>query len=265
MPKKRAPYNPAAKTKVQLQGHLGVPTGYRESHSRAGFETERIAEGRYVSRERAMLTHPGLIAEQYQALMRKYAESGELVPEQINITKLTPSDRVTAPYRNLLWAYLRTRAEVVRGNIKVADYEGVPTQRELNRVPLSQNQFDARRFYAWIREQHGLMAITEFLDKIALQLNAELAEDGETVPSKADIGRTLIGLDNARDLKSATDGALALACRSLAEAAQDFVIIERRYRSEVERLAKNRRNNQNGHEAVENRLPQGAARLITQS
>ena len=234
--KKRTPYDPAKKTKQSLQGHLGVPNDFRATHSRAGFETEAIAEGRFVSRERAMLTHPGLLAEHYNALMVKLAESGEPVPEQVHLTKMTPSDRATAAYRNILWAYIKVRAEVARGKIKVADYEGVPTQRDLNRVPLSQTQFDARRFYAWIREQCGLLAVTDFLDQVVLQLNPEDAQEGEQAPTKTSIGRDLIDPETARDAKNATDGALGLACRVLAEAARDFVIIERRHRDEIRRL-----------------------------
>ena len=240
--KKRIPYNPAAKTKQNLQGHLGVPNEHRQAHSASGFQIDEIAEDRFSSRERAMLTHPGLLADLYNAVVRKYAESGEPLPERIHIGKMTPSDRVTSPYRNILWAYLRVRAEVVRGAIKIADYEGVPSPRELNRVPLSQNQFDARRFYAWIREQHGLMVITDFLDQVALQINPELAADGETVPTKASIGRELIEIENARDAKAAADGALALACRAISEAARDFVIIERRHRNEIARLSSRREN-----------------------
>ena len=236
--KKRAPYNPS---KPKLQGHLGIPSGERQAHSRSGFDTETITDGRYVSRERAMLTHPALLADLYNAVVRQYQEKQEPLPERIHIPKMTPSDRVSAPFRNLLWAYLKVRTEVVRGTINVADYEGVPTQKELNRVPLSQNQFDSRRFYAWIREQHGLMAITEFLDQVALQINPELIIDGDTPPTKSSIGRDLIGVENTRDAKAATDGALALACRALMEAAHDFAIIERRYRNEIERLARSQR------------------------
>ena len=239
--KKRIPYNPA-RAKPNPQGHLGVPNEHRQSHSVSGFQTEEIAENRFVSRERAMLTHPALLADLYNEVVRKHTESGEPLPERIHIGKMTPSDRATAPYRNILWAYLRVRAEVVRGTIKIADYEGVPTQRELNRVPLSQTQFDARRFYAWIREQHGLMVITDFLDQVTLQINPELAEDGETAPTKAGIGESLIDIENTRDLKVAADGALALACKAISEAARDFVIIERRHRHEIARLSSRREN-----------------------
>jgi hypothetical protein len=237
--KKRTPHNPA-KPAPNLHGHLGVPNEHRQAHSRSGFDTEALADSRFVSRERAMLTHPALLTDLYNEVMRKLAESGEPVPEHIHISKMTPSDRVSAAYRNLLWAYLRVRAEVVRGTIKAADYEGAPVQRQLNQVPLSQSQFDARRLYAWIREQHGLMVVTDFLDSIVLQLNPELAGDGETAPTKADIGKGLIGIENARDAKTAADGALALACRVLSEAARDFVIIERRYRDEANRLSRQR-------------------------
>jgi hypothetical protein len=240
--KKRIPYNPVVKTKQNLQGHLGVPNEHRQAHSASGFQIDEIAENRFSSRERAMLTHPALLADLYNAVVRKYAEAGEPLPERIHIGKMTPSDRVTALYRNILWAYLRVRAEVVRGTIKIADYEGVPSPRELNRVPLSQNQFDARRFYAWIREQHGLLVVTDLLDKVVLQLNPELAADGETVPTKAEIGRELIEIENARDAKAAADGALALACRVISEAARDFVIIERRHRNEIARLSSRREN-----------------------
>ena len=112
----------------------------------------------------------------------------------------------------------------------------------LNRVPLSQTQFDARRFYAWLREQHGLLVVTDFLDQVALQLNPELAADGETAPTKAGIGKDLIEIENARDAKTAADGALALACRVISEAARDFVIIERRHRQEIARLSSRREN-----------------------
>lgn len=186
-----------------------------------------------------MLSHPALLNELYNAIVRKHQEAGEALPERIHIPKMTPSDRVTAPYRNILWAYLRVRAEVLRGTIKAADYEGVPTQRDLNRVPLTQGQFDARRFYAWVREQHGLLSVTEFLDAVVLQLNPELASDGDPPPpTKAEIGKGLLGAINERDAKNAADGALVLACRALGEAARDFVILERRYRNEVARLSR---------------------------
>lgn len=237
--KKRTPYNPA-KPKQNVRGHLGIPTPEREAHSRSGFERDVLAGNRYVSRERAMLTHPALLADLYNAVIRQYEEKGEPLPERIHLSKITPSDRITAAHRNLLWAYLRVRIEVVKGTLRVADYEGMPSQQDLNRVPLNQNQFDARRFYAWLREQHGMMVVTDFLDRVALQISPELASDGERAPTKADIGRDLIGVENTRDAKAATDGALALACRILAESARDFAIIERRYRSELERLSRTR-------------------------
>lgn len=233
--KKRTPFNPA-KTAKNLTGYLGVPNVERQARSRSGFETEQITDGRYVSRERAMLTHPSLLMELYNQVIRKHQEAGETLPEKIHIPKMTPSDRVTASYRNILWAYLKVSAEVSRGTVKIVDYEGTPSAQALNRIPLSQNQFDSRRFYAWIREQHGLLVITDFLDSVCKQMNPELAADGEAPPTKAEIGQSLTGVENARDAKTAADGALALACRVLAEAARDFVIIERRHRGEVQRL-----------------------------
>ena len=233
--KKRTPFNPAKTTK-KLQGYLGVPNAERQARSRSGFETEQITDGRYVSRERAMLTHPALLIELYNQVVRKHQEAGEALPEKIHIPKMTPSDRATAAYRNILWAYLKVSAEVSRGTVKIVDYEGAPAAQGLNRVPLSQNQFDSRRFYAWIREQHGLLVVTDFLDSICKQMNPELVADGDTTPTKAEIGQSLTGAENARDAKNAADGALALACRVLSEAARDFVIIERRHRSEIQRL-----------------------------
>jgi hypothetical protein len=239
MPKKRQPYNPAAKPKPKgkhgLKGHLGVPNPQRDARSRAGFDVEAIADGRYVSRERAMLTPPALIQERHNELVRKYEASGEPLPERIQDNRTTPSDRATAAYRNILWAYLRVRADVVRGNIKIGDYEGAPSQRDPHRLPLSKGQFDARRWYAWLRAQHGMLPTTEYLDKVACQINPEMAEDCQDAPTKADLGRDLIDLENTRDLKSAADGALVLACRTIADAARDFVIIERRRRDEIER------------------------------
>lgn len=232
---KRQPFDPAKATN-SLKGHLGVPSEQRERHSKSGFVTERIAEGRYVSRERAMLTHPGLLAELYNAIVRKHQEAGEPLPERVHIAKMTPSDRATAAHRNILWAYLRISAEVMRGNINIVDYEGMPSPQELERVPLSQTQFDARRFYAWLREQHGFMALTEYLDSVVVQLNPELASDDANAPTKAEIGQSLLGPVNERDAKAAADGALVLACRALSEAARDYMVLVRRYRSDLERL-----------------------------
>jgi hypothetical protein len=237
--KRRQPYNPAQKSKQDLRGHLGVANEYRQAHSKSGFETEQIADGRFSSRERAMLTHPQLLAELYNNVMRKYAESGQPVPERIHI-KMTPSDRATAPYRGILWAYLRTRAEVVTGSIKIADYEGAPSARDLHRLPLNQTQFSARRFYAWVREQPGLACVTDFLDRVVLQLNLAKAEDGEIVLSKAELGRELIDADNARDCKNASDGALVMCCRVLSETARDFLVLERRYQEQARRASQAR-------------------------
>ena len=238
MPKKRQPYNPAKATKDKFKGHLGVPDERRAAKSSAGFDTEAIADGRYCSRERAMLTHPGLLRERYNAIVRKHEESGEPLPDRIQDNRTTPSDRVTAQHRNVLWSYIRIRTEVLQGEMKGVNYGGAPAPRDLNRVPLSDGQFDARRWYSWVRGQVGLLPVTDFIDQIVFQIYPELTDDGAAAPTKEDIGRDLTGTQNDRDAKNAVDGALALACRSLADAARDFVIMERSHKDELKRLAK---------------------------
>ena len=238
MPKKRQPYNPAKAAKDKLKGHLGVPDEHRAARSRSGFDVETVADGHYSSRERAMLTHPGLLHERYNAIVRKHEERGEQLPERIQDSRNTPSDRVTAQYRNVLWSYIRIRVEVLQGEMTGVNYGGAPGRRDLNRVPLSDGQFDARRWYSWVRSQPGLLPVTDFIDQVVFQIYPELVEDGAVPPTKEDIGRSLTGTQTERDAKNATDGALALACQALADTARDFVIMERRHKNELKRLAK---------------------------
>ena len=237
MPRKRQPYNPAKATKDKYKGHLGVPDEHRAARSREGFDTEAVADGRYVSRERAMLTHPGLLHERYNAAIRKCEERGEPLPDRIQDNRTTPSDRATAQYRNVLWSYIRIRVEVLRGEMQGVNYSSTPGPRDLNRVPLSNSQFDARRWYSWVRSQPGLLPVTDFIDQVVFQVYPELIEDGAVPPTKEEIGRSLTGAQTERDAKHAADGALALACRALADTARDFVIMERRHKNELKRLA----------------------------
>jgi hypothetical protein len=241
------PYNPAKDPKPVLvaPGQLGIANQYRQQHSKSGYDVEQLAVGFergggvVRSRERAMLTHPALIAELYNAMMLKLVNSGQQIPERIEI-KQTPGDRATAQHRGILWGYLSTRIEVLKGAVKIADYEGVPKSGDLHKLPLTQKQFDRRRFYAWVREQTGMAIVTDFLDRIVEHDNPELAADADAILTKHEMGEDLIGTQNRRDAENAVYGALSLSARILAEAARDFHTVESRYWQQIE-IAKRRK------------------------
>lgn len=274
---RRKPHNPAAPV-LPSQGHyrgqLGLPTPERASHMLDGYEVKQLAighdrEGGVVqSREKVILNHPQLLLELYNAVVQQYAEKGEELPARIDI-KQTPADRATAPYRGILWSYITTHLEVLRGNIRVTDYEGVPQSSDMERfhvAALQQTFFNRRRFYAWVREQIGMACVTDFLDRVAVHDNPGLADDADRILKKHEIGRELLGKQlvcsncgtgygitdrrscrdcgatlhaRDRDAENAFYGALSMCARVLSEAAKDFEISERRHHNRI-RLSLNK-------------------------
>lgn len=277
MSQKRRPHYAARHQTDLNRGQLGLPTPEREGHAREGFEVKQLAvghgwEGGVVqSRERAILTHPQLLYELRNAMVKQYQDRGEEIPHRIHI-KQTPSDRATEGINHyFMWSYIQTHLEVLRGDINISDYEGAPRSSELHRLPRSlggdKKKFDNRRFYAWVRDQTGLAVVTNLLDRVAVHDNPGLTDDSERVLNKYEIGRYLLGKEltcqncggvfgiydvrgckhcgNAihtrdRDAENAFYGALSMCARVLGEAAQDFQVVEKR-RIDTLRLAMNKK------------------------
>lgn len=262
---RRKPHNSSSTPSPSLhKGQLGLPTPERVNHYSDGYETKQLAVGHdreggvIQSRERAILTHPQLLSELYNLVIQEYAKRGDELPARVEI-KQTPADRATAGQRGVLWSYITTHLEVLRGDIRIGDYEGSPRSSDLHRLPSAvkdNKRFNRHRFYAWVREQTGLAVITDFLDRVAIHDNPGFADDASKVLKKWDIGRWLLGKEvycqnqdcrvhimppmpthcrvcgsplhnRDRDAENAFYGALGLAARALSEAAHDFVTVER--------------------------------------
>ena len=220
---------------AEVAKQLGL-SGERLAQSKAGFETEAVGIGHNRLREKAMLTDPALLAERTNAKMRAYADQGKEPDKDVQITQ-TPSDRATALWRGILWDYLKTRYRDASGNASITNYEGSTRSSELHKLPLSNDQFNKLKFFNWLRKTPMGRELTDFLNDVAAQCNPQAHPSGYRVMSKTEIGAWLIDSDTARDCKSATDGALSLACRMLAGAHAHFAALERQ-----EKLGKKRQN-----------------------
>ena len=233
MAKRNKPWNPAKEQRPEdFSEQLGFPNKERLRHSKAGFDPEQVAighrqHGRVRSRERAMLTHPSLLADRIAAATQSYIEAGEELPKEVRAQE-TPSDRAVALHRNLLWSYLITRRQVVVGERKGTNYEASSRSSDTNRLPLTDGQFNRRAFYEWLRKQPGWRYFTaNFLDKIAAQVDPQASDDPDHIMSKAELGMWLIDCDSPRDGKNAADGALAAIVHGLADAAAMYAALER--------------------------------------
>ena len=224
--RKRGPWNPARNImpdKVAKDLGLGVE---RLQHSKAGFEPEPTGIGHFRLKEKAMLTHPALLAERTNIALRAYADQGKTPDNDVQINQ-TPSDRATAMWRKLLWDWLVTHYEVEQGKAGRTNFEKSSHSSDLNRVPLTDDQFSRRGFYSWLRTQPMGKDLSDFLTDIAAQCNPQACGAGQRVMSKSEIGAWLLDADNPRDTKNACDGALALACRLLAGAQAHYVAMKR--------------------------------------
>lgn len=231
--KSKRPWDPAKNVMPEnVAKDLGITR--RLDHSKAGFEPELVGIGHFRLREKAMLTDPALLSERANAKMRAYVESGKEPDKDIQISQ-TPSDRATAMWRNLLWSYMHARYKDVSGKIGSTNFEKSSHSSDLNRLPLTDNQFSRLKFYNWLRKQPIGLELSNFLNDIAAQCNPQAHPPEHKIMSKTEIGAWLIDSDTPRDCKSATDGALALACRLLAGAQAQFFAQERQ-----EKIAKKR-------------------------
>lgn len=267
--KKQKQSQPKTQDLYRYRGQLGLPTPERASHMPDGFETTQLAAGHdreggvVQSRAQTILTHPALLSELYNASIKAYQDRGEALPAHIEIAQ-KPADRATAQHRGVLWSYLSTHIEVMRGNCKIVNYEGTQGGSSHDRLPLPIQQFtgkawDRRRFYAWIREQTGMAYLTNFLDRVAEHDNPACLEDASAILTKHDLGRHLLDKEiccahcgrsygvraprsgfchgcgariagRDRDAENAFYGALSFAAHVLGEAARDFVTWENRRR-----------------------------------
>lgn len=234
--RKKGPWNPATQPRpTEFSEQLGFPTKERLRHSKTGFAPEQLAvghreHGRIRSREKSPLTHPSLIADMQAAKVKNYAESGkELPPDGVSIP-LTPSDRVTATNRRLLWQYIQTKIETELGRSKSINYEGASRSSELHRLPLSDSEFNRRGFFEWLKKQPGWGYFTSYLDKFVELVEPSISDDRTRILSKSEIGMWLGDTDSSRDAKNIADGGLAVVCHGLAEAAADYAMFKRNER-----------------------------------
>ena len=207
---------------------LGL-SGHRLQHG--DFESEQVSIGHHRLRERSMLTHPALLMERRAAATKAYVDAGKELPSDGIRVPETPSDRATAKYRSVLWRYLVSRWSIVPGRSGSTNFEKSSHSTDLNRLPLTESQFDQRAFYGWLKSQPGGKSLTSFLNKVAAQCNPQAHDPDYTIMSKAEIGMWRIDTDNPRDAKNACDGALAQACEQLAEMAAHYAAIERQKKS----------------------------------
>ena len=224
--RKKGPWNPARNIMPEkVAQDLGLAK-QRFQHSKAGFESEPTGIGHFRLKEKAMLTHPSLLAERTNIILRAYADQGKQPDKDVQITQ-TPSDRATAMWRHLLWQFLQTHWEAEQGKSGRTNFEKSSHSSDLNRVPLTDDQFSRRGFYNWLKTQPMGKELSDFLIDIAAQCNPQACGPGQRVMSKSEIGAWLIDCDSPRDSKNACDGALALACRMLAGAQAHYVAMKR--------------------------------------
>ena len=209
--------------KVAKDLGLGVE---RLRHSKAGFEPEPTGIGHFRLKEKAMLTHPSLLAERTNIVLRAYADQGKTPDKDVQINQ-TPSDRVTAMWRKLLWEFLQTHWEAEQGKSGRTNFERSSHSSDLNRLPLTDDQFNKRGFYSWLKSDPIGAGLAEFLIDIAAQCNPQACGSEQRVMSKTDIGAWLLDADNPRDTKNACDGALGLACRLLARGQAHYAAMKR--------------------------------------
>ena len=253
------------------RGQLGIPTPERAAHMPDGFAIQQLAVGHdhgggvIQSRQATILSHPGLLAELYTAVVRQHQDENKPLPAHVDVS-MTPGDRVTAQNRAILWEYILARIDAVKGNSKIVNYSGASGGAPGSRLPLPEREFtgrnwDRRRFYAWIRRQPGMAYLTAFLDHVVAHDNDTAAEAGHVI-LKHDMGRALLAKDvtcpndacqtnfgprapasgfcrhcgtrlpqaRDRDAEQAFLGGLSFAGHVLAEASRHFVQWEDRHR-----------------------------------
>jgi len=223
--KKKGPWIPG-KTPVPLKvaQDLGL-SGHRLNQSKSGFEAEPVGIGHHRLREKAMLTHYSLLAERRNAKLRACLDQGK-EPEDLQITQ-TPSDRAVAMWQYLLWSYMETIYQIVEGKSGKTNYEKSSHSSDLNRLPLTEKQFNLRKFCGWVEKQPGGKELASYLTQVAAQCNPQAFPPDYPVMSHAEIGAWLLDHDATRECKVAATGALALACRILAGMSAVFAAQER--------------------------------------
>lgn len=231
---RRKPFDPSKqKRPLQFSEQLGAPNPHRAAKSKAGFVPEQLAvghrrDGVVRSKERSPLTHPSLLIEMQVERTRAHVDSGQELPELGIRVPLTPSDRVTAPNRRILWQYIQTKIESELGKRNPINYEGAIRSGELHHLPLSDKQFNRRAFFEWLKHQPGWRYFTSYLDRFVELVEPQVANDPTKILTKTELGMWLLDCDGQRDAKSGADGGLAVICHGLAEAAADFAAYERR-------------------------------------
>jgi len=225
--RKKGPWNPSKQpVPAKVAQDLGLPS-QRLKHSKAGFESEPTGIGHHRLKEKSPLTHPAIIAQRQAEMTSAHAESGKEFPSEGIRVSLTPSDRVTALNRRILWQYILTRIEIEVGKRRGINYEGSSRSSDLHQLPLTDNQFNRRAFVEWLRKQPGWGYFTNYLDRFVELVDSNAAADPSKIMSKAEIGMWLGDVDSSRDAKNIADGGLGVICHGLAEAAADFAASER--------------------------------------
>ena len=215
---------------AEVASQLGLS---KERLQHGDFDSEQVSIGHHRLRERSMLTHPALLAERRAVMTKAYVDQGKELPSEGIRVPETPSDRATTLYRSVLWRYMITRWQVVPGRSGSTNFEKSSHSSDLNRLPLTDSQFDGRAFYGWLKQQPGGKSLTNLLNKVAAQCNPQAHDPDYPIMSKAEIGMWRIDTDNPRDAKNACDGALAQACEQLAEMAAHYAAMERQKKKAV--------------------------------
>jgi hypothetical protein len=103
------------------RGQLGIPTPERAAHMPDGFAIQQLAVGHdhgggvIQSRQATILSHPGLLAELYTAVVRQHQDENKPLPAHVDVS-MTPGDRVTAQNRAILWEYILARIDAVKAH-----------------------------------------------------------------------------------------------------------------------------------------------------
>lgn len=237
-PSKPKPLN--ALEQVAARGaHLGTPNSRQIAKPGASYELAPPEyDGDVRARRKFLLTPPAMRTDSVRAALIKAHETGKTVDELL-VNRDTPLDKVLGPALTpaIHW-YINIHERVLNGHKPIVNYSGANSRGDPgNKLALQPADERERGAYAFVNQKLKLheqeflhvCTICQFPDAIDLTVHNVVVEGVALRDmTRAEVGRLLLGIADARRAEGGFDGYCKAVTTSLNDIMIEYSITELR-------------------------------------